>query len=96
MATVENERAIKVLNELREKGFNFSLKKIAEYLNQKKITRSGGLPYERNDINNSLNSDFITDKNIVKAIDDVKRSVDKGLKRVQKFHQTVGPPIKKK
>lgn len=95
MATIENERAIKVLNELREKGFNFSLKKIAEYLNQKKITRSGGLPYERNDISNCLKSDFVTDKNIIKAIDDVNKSVEKGLKRVQKFHQTVGPPKKK-
>lgn len=95
MATVENERAVKVLNQLREKGFNFSLKKIAEYLNQKKITKSGGLPYERGDISNCLVSNFVTDKNIVKAIDEVNVSVEKGLKRVQKFHQPVGPPRKK-
>jgi hypothetical protein len=95
MATEKNKEAKDKLLEMSNNGFNFSYTMIAKYLADHKITKAG-IPYSRNDIANSLMNDSFTDMNIINAIDNVSLCVKKKLTRIQKYHQGVGAPRKKK
>jgi hypothetical protein len=95
MATEKNKEAKGKLLEMSNNGFNFSYTMIAKYLADHKITKAG-IPYSRNDIANSLSNDSFTDLNIINAVDNVFLGVKKKLTRIQKYHQGVGAPRKKK
>ena len=94
--TERNKKIKERLDLLRENGFNFSYQKIADWMSDNNIVQPNGIPYDRDGVTNRLRSDISTDANIEKAVDTVFLAVKRGLKRILKYHQTVGAPVKKK
>ncbi len=94
--TERNKKIKERLDLLRENGFNFSYQKIADWLSDNNIVQPNGIPYDRDGVTNKTRSSISTDSNIEKAVDTVFLAVKKGSKRIQKYHQTVGAPVKKK
>lgn len=97
--SVMTERNLEIrrkLDLLKENGFGFSYQKIADWLSDNKLVQPNGIPYDRDSVTNKIRSSISTDSNIEKAVNTVLLAVKKGSKRIQKYHQTVGAPVKKK
>jgi hypothetical protein len=94
--TERNKEIRRKVDLMKENGFSFSCHQIALFLTNKNIAQPDGIPYDRNSVTNKIRSAISTDHNIENAVNEVFLAVRKGSKRIWKYHQKVGAPVKKK